>query len=131
MRNITWASGLDKGRTADRRAEHGADAGRPPRLPVARGCVQLVLGVVQPAHGLFYVQTNDKCGIFTRVDQAWEAGKGFMGGTFAAAPEPARRVLRAIDIQTGKVTWELPQLGNVDSWGGVRRDRQRSRLLRR
>ena len=28
-------------------------------------------------------------------------------------------MLRAIDIQTGKVAWELPQFGNVDSWGGV------------
>jgi alcohol dehydrogenase (cytochrome c) len=72
-----------------------------------------------PATGLFYVQTNDKCGIFTRVDQTWEPGKSFMGGTFAAAPEPAQRVLRAIDIQTGRVAWELPQFGAVDSWGGV------------
>jgi alcohol dehydrogenase (cytochrome c) len=65
------------------------------------------------------VQTNDKCGIFTRVDQTWESGKSFMGGTFAAAPEPAQRVLRAIDIQTGKTAWELPQFGTVESWGGV------------
>ena len=28
-------------------------------------------------------------------------------------------MLRAIDIQTGKVAWELPQFGAVDSWGGV------------
>jgi alcohol dehydrogenase (cytochrome c) len=42
-----------------------------------------------------------------------------MGGTFGAAPEPAQRVLRAIDVQTGAVTWELPQSGAVDSWGGV------------
>ena len=49
----------------------------------------------------------------------FEAGKGFMGGTFGPAPEPAQRVLRAIDPQTGKVAWELPQFGNVDSWGGV------------
>ena len=34
-----------------------------------------------------------------------------MGGTFGAAPEPAQRVLRALDIQTGKVVWELPQFG--------------------
>jgi alcohol dehydrogenase (cytochrome c) len=72
-----------------------------------------------PLTGLFYVQTNDKCGIFTRVDQTWEPGKSFMGGTFGAAEEPAQRVLRAIDIQTGKVAWELPQFGGVDSWGGV------------
>src|SRR6187397_888147 len=32
-----------------------------------------------------------------------------MGGTFGPAPEPAQRVLRAID----------PQIGKVDSWGGV------------
>jgi hypothetical protein len=42
-----------------------------------------------------------------------------MGSTFAAAPEPAKRVLRAIDVQTNKVVWELPQFGAVDSWGGV------------
>jgi alcohol dehydrogenase (cytochrome c) len=27
--------------------------------------------------------------------------------------------LRAIDIQTGKIAWELPQAGAVDSWGGA------------
>jgi alcohol dehydrogenase (cytochrome c) len=42
-----------------------------------------------------------------------------MGGTFGPAPEPARRVLRALDIETGRIAWELPQSGNVDSWGGV------------
>ena len=40
--------------------------------------------------------------MFTRTDQEWEAGKGFMGGLFSQAPEPAERVLRAIDIQTGR-----------------------------
>ena len=28
-------------------------------------------------------------------------------------------MLRAIDIRTGKPAWELPQLGAVNSWGGV------------
>src|SRR5439155_23970789 len=56
-----------------------------------------------PSTNLYYVQTNDKCGIFTKVPAAWEAGKGSMGGSFAPAPEPAQRLLRAIDIQTGKI----------------------------
>jgi alcohol dehydrogenase (cytochrome c) len=73
-----------------------------------------------PATGLYYVQTNDKCGIFTRTDMPWQAGKGYMGGSFKQAPnEPAQRVLRAFDLQTGKAVWELPQTGDVDSWGGV------------
>src|SRR5262249_33300811 len=43
-----------------------------------------------------------------------------MGGSFRQAPdEPAQRILRAIDIRTGKPAWELPQFGTVNSWGGV------------
>jgi alcohol dehydrogenase (cytochrome c) len=119
VRNITWASGLTKeGRPIVVPNMEPTHEGR--RVcPSLEGASNWYSASFSSRTGLFYVQTNDKCGIFTRVDQAWEAGKGFMGGTFAAAPEPARRVLRAIDIHTGKVAWELPQLGNVDSWGGV------------
>ena len=28
-------------------------------------------------------------------------------------------MLRAIDVQTGRIAWELPQEGRVQSWGGV------------
>jgi alcohol dehydrogenase (cytochrome c) len=119
-KNVTWASGL----TAD---------GRPivvpnmePSLEGKRVCPSLdgasnwYSTSFNPGTGLYYVQTNDKCGIFTRVPMDWAAGKGFMGGTFAQAPdEPARRILRAFDIQTGNIAWELPQTGAVDSWGGV------------
>jgi alcohol dehydrogenase (cytochrome c) len=119
IKTITWASGLTReGRPIVVPNMEPTKEGR--RVcPSLEGASNWYSASFSPRTGLFYVQTNDKCGIFTRVDQAWEAGKGFMGGTFAAAPEPARRVLRAIDIHTGKVAWELPQLGNVDSWGGV------------
>ena len=35
--------------------------------------------------------------------------------------EPAHKVLRAIDIDSGKVTWEIPQQGSVypKTWPGV------------
>jgi alcohol dehydrogenase (cytochrome c) len=119
-KNVTWASGL----TPD---------GRPitvphmePTLSGIRVCPSLdgasnwYSTSFNPATGLYYVQTNDKCGIFTRENMEWAAGKGFMGGSFKQAPdEPAQRVLRAIDIQTGKIVWELPQTGTVDSWGGT------------
>jgi alcohol dehydrogenase (cytochrome c) len=119
IKNITWASGLTKeGRPIVVPNMEPNHEGR--RVcPSLEGASNWYSASFSPRTGFFYVQSNDKCGIFTRVDQTWEAGKGFMGGTFAAAPEPARRVLRAIDIQTGKIAWELPQSGNVDSWGGV------------
>jgi alcohol dehydrogenase (cytochrome c) len=119
-KTVTWASGL----TAQ---------GRPmtvpnmePSLEGKRVCPSLegssnwYSTSFNPATGLYYVQTNDKCGVFTKTPMEWEAGKGFMGGSFKQAPdEPAQRVLRAIDIQTGRIVWELPQTGAVDSWGGT------------
>ena len=110
----------DGRRPADRRAEHGADArghGACARRSTARRT-----GIRRRSTrstNLYYVQTNDKCGIFTKTPMDWEAGKGFMGGSFKPAPEPAQRILRAIDIQTGKAVWELPQTGAVNSWGGA------------
>jgi alcohol dehydrogenase (cytochrome c) len=119
VKNVTWASGLDAN-------------GRPMRVPNMeptldgkRVCPSLdgasnwYSTSFNPVTGLYYAQTNDKCGIFTKVPADWEAGKGFMGGSFAPAPEPAQRLLRAIDVRTGKTVWELPQTGTVNSWGGV------------
>jgi alcohol dehydrogenase (cytochrome c) len=119
VKTVTWATGLDAN-------------GRPLRVPNMeptldgkRVCPSLdgasnwYSTSFNPATNLYYVQTNDKCGIFTKVPAEWEAGKGFMGGSFAPAPEPAERLLRAIDITTGKAVWSLPQTGAVNSWGGV------------
>ena len=119
VNEVTWATGLD-------------DSGRPLRVPGMepsldgkRVCPSLI-GATNwystswnPQTSLYYVQTNDMCGIFTRIPMEWEAGKGYMGGSFAPAPEPATRVLRAIDINTGKAVWELPQAGAARTWGGV------------
>jgi alcohol dehydrogenase (cytochrome c) len=118
-KNVTWASGL----TAEGRPFVVPDM--EPTLEGKRICPSLdgasnwYSTSFNPATGLYYAQTNDKCGLFTRTNMQWEAGKGFMGGSFGAAPEPAQRVLRAFDVQTGRIVWELPQTGTVNSWGGV------------
>jgi alcohol dehydrogenase (cytochrome c) len=119
-KNLTWATGL---------TPEGRPIGVPnmePSLEGKRVCPSLegasnwYSTSFSPATGLYYVQTNDKCGVFTKTPMEWEAGKGFMGGSFVQAPgEPAQRVLRAFDIQTGRTVWELPQTGAVDSWGGT------------
>ena len=119
-KNVTWASGLTAG------GRPMTVPGMEPSLEGKRVCPSLdgssnwYSTSFNPATGLYYVQTNDKCGVFTREPMEWEAGKGFMGGSFKQAPdEPAQRILRAIDIQTGRIVWELPQTGAVDSWGGT------------
>jgi alcohol dehydrogenase (cytochrome c) len=119
VKSVTWATGL----TPEGRPivvpdmEPSLDGKRV--CPSLDGASNFYSTSFNPVTGLYYVQTNDKCGIFTRTPMEWEPGKGFMGGSFAAAPGPAQRVLRAFDIQTLKTVWELPQTGNVNSWGGV------------
>jgi alcohol dehydrogenase (cytochrome c) len=119
VKNVTWATGLDaKGRPNVVPNMEATIEGR--RVcPSLDGASNWYSTSYNPTTSLYYVQTNDKCGIFTKTPMDWEAGKGFMGGSFRPAPEPAQRILRAFDIQTGRAVWELPQQGAVNSWGGV------------
>ena len=70
-----------------------------------------------PSTGLYYVQTLEACADFVKRPVEWKAGAGYMGGT--ARRDGGQKILRAIDIQTGDVKWELPQTGPANSWGGV------------
>jgi alcohol dehydrogenase (cytochrome c) len=74
-----------------------------------------------PATGLYYLQTFEKCSIYTKAGGAtWEAGKPYLGGSQRTSPDPVpQRVLKAIDIHTGAIKWELPQKGGAWSWGGT------------
>jgi alcohol dehydrogenase (cytochrome c) len=70
--------------------------------------------------GLYYVQTLEKCNIFVKSEQKWEAGKAYFAGTARGVPnDNPQKILRAIDIHTGKIKWELPQKGRAESWGGT------------
>jgi alcohol dehydrogenase (cytochrome c) len=119
VKNVTWASGLTpEGRPIVVPNMEPTREGK--RVcPSLDGASNWYSTSFNPTTNLYYVQTNDRCGIFTRTDMEWEAGKGFMAGSFSPAPEPAQRVLRALDIQTGRTVWELSQTGTVNSWGGV------------
>jgi alcohol dehydrogenase (cytochrome c) len=88
--------------------------------PAQRGATNWMSSSFDPATGLFYVQTLDDCMVFSKHPVEWQAGKSFWGGTVRQAPGVTpRKVLRAIDIQTGKFTWEVPQTGGGSTWGGV------------
>ncbi len=120
VKQITWASKI------------GAD-GRPvlipnqaPTLegnkacPALEGASNWFSTAFNPATGYYYVQTLEKCDIYKKVPLVWQAGKGYMGGTAKQAPgTPAQKFLRAIDVRTGKIAWELPQVGPANSWGGA------------
>jgi alcohol dehydrogenase (cytochrome c) len=73
-----------------------------------------------PATGLFYMQTNEKCSVYTKRPDEFTLGRSFLGGAqrVDTTPKP-RRYLRALDLQTGNVKWEVPETGDANSWGGT------------
>lgn len=119
-KKLTWASGLDS---------QGHPIPLPNQIPTHEGTLicPWLSGATNwyatsynPGTGLYYVQTNDKCGIYIRRDQQFKIGGSLMGGSNTADPaDPGQRILRAFDIHTGKAAWELPQVGGADTGGGV------------
>jgi alcohol dehydrogenase (cytochrome c) len=121
VKNLTWARGLDA-------------KGRPVRVPGLEpkpegtlvcpsqdGATNWFSPSYNPATGLYYVQTFEKCAIYKTSPQGpWESGKPYLGGSQKTASDPKpRRVLKAIDAKTGGIAWELEQPGPANSWGGT------------
>ena len=120
VKKLTWASGI------------GAD-GRPQVLPgsdptpegvkacpAVSGATNWFSTAFNPATGLFYLMAMEMCEIYFKSAAWWEPGKSFYGGGARSIPEePGQKFLRAIDIQTGQVVWEIAQSGGAHSWGGV------------
>jgi alcohol dehydrogenase (cytochrome c) len=121
VRNLTWASGIGSdGRPILLPNQEPTPAGTKV-CPSQDGATNWFSPSFNPATGLYYIQTFEKCSIYTKSDAGdWEAGKSYLGGSQRTAADPKpQRVLKAIDIRTGAIAWELPQPGPGDSWGGT------------
>jgi alcohol dehydrogenase (cytochrome c) len=121
VRNLTWASAIGSdGRPILLPNQEPTSAGTKV-CPSQDGATNWFSPSFSPATGLYYVQTFEKCSIYTKSDAGeWESGKSYLGGSQHTASDPRpQRVLKAIDIRTGAIAWELPQLGPAYSWGGT------------
>src|SRR3954454_13759117 len=102
VRNLTWATGI------------GAD-GRPIKLPNQEpsvagtkvcpsqdGATNWFSPSYNPVTKLYYVQTFEKCSVYTKADPGpWTANKEYLGGSQRREPgAKPERILKAIDIQT-------------------------------
>jgi len=117
---LTWADGI------------GADGRpilRPNQVPTEAGtrvCPSLI-GATNwwstsylPQTGLYYVQTLESCGVFTKRKEDWTAGRVYMGGGTTNAPDvKPQKILRALDIKNGRIAWELPQVGDGSTRSGT------------
>jgi alcohol dehydrogenase (cytochrome c) len=88
--------------------------------PAVEGATNWFSTSFSAATGLYYVQALEKCTIFSRSPQTWQPGRSYYSGATRQVPdEPGQKFLRAIDVRTGEVRWEVPQVGGASSWGGT------------
>jgi alcohol dehydrogenase (cytochrome c) len=89
--------------------------------PAVSGATNFFSTSFSPVTGLFYVNTMESCSVISKQPSgAWVAGKGYVGGGGRRPPElQQRKFVRAFDIRTGKVVWELPEAGEGVSWSGT------------
>ena len=97
LRKLTWASGI------------GPD-GRPVRVPETNfSCPEHATNwhgtAFSPTTRLYYIMAIEKC-VAKVSPGSWKMER--------PKEDPGMRYLRAIDIETGKIAWEVPQVGPTD-----------------
>jgi PQQ-dependent dehydrogenase (methanol/ethanol family) len=148
-KKLSWASGIDaKGRPIELPGNVPTPEGTR-TCPDIRGAANWMSTAFNPATGLYYVMTIENCGMYRSTQFGLNVGPaagngrgggagggrgggrggmgggggrgGGMGGSPFSVPgaEPPRRFLRAIDIETGNVAWEVEQKVPTPNYGGV------------
>lgn len=97
VRRLTWASGI------------GPD-GRPVRVPeqdvrCPDHATNWHATAFSPATRLYYVMATEKC-VVRLSPGSWKRER--------PREDPGKKYLRALDIETGKIVWEVPQDGPTD-----------------
>jgi alcohol dehydrogenase (cytochrome c) len=110
LKNLNWAKGIDaSGRPILNDLKPDAN-GEIYVCPGFQGGTNWFSTSFNPATGLYYFQALARCNLFSGRDMEWQAGKAFMGGSARPAPgETFTKSVRALDIQTGDVSWDLVQ----------------------
>jgi PQQ-dependent dehydrogenase (methanol/ethanol family) len=94
LKRLNWASGI------------GQD-GRPQLLPASdiicpKSAANWSATAFSPVTRLYYVMANEGC-VVKLSRGSWKKEQ--------PQPEPAKMYLRALDIDTGKIAWEIPEFG--------------------
>ncbi|MGE0405548.1 MAG: PQQ-binding-like beta-propeller repeat protein, partial [Candidatus Korobacteraceae bacterium] len=113
VKKMTWASGIGK----DGRPQllEGNDPTREgsKSCPAVRGATNWYSTAFHPGTRLFYVMAVEDCTIYRQ-------GQGGMYVPYRDPSDPPSRHLRALDIETGKIVWEIPQVGPPEfNYSGV------------
>jgi PQQ-dependent dehydrogenase (methanol/ethanol family) len=113
IRNMTWSSGLEPKTGRPIIKEDPAPTVAGTRVcPEGAGATNWPSASFYPPTGQYLVFATESCHIFVKNEEPFALGKSFYQGSERFSPgDVQEKFLRAIDIQTGKIVWEIPNIG--------------------
>ena len=114
VRKLNWASGIDEQTWAPQLlpANETSLQGTV-TCPAVRGATNWYSTAYNPATRLYYVMTVEDCTTYVKAEDG-----GYR--RYNNPADPAQKILRAFDIETGKVAWQIVLPGPVQSnYSGV------------
>ena len=113
VRKLTWSTSIDpNGRPVLTPNNETTPAGVK-TCPAVRGATNWYATAFNPQTHLYYVMSVEDCSLYRRAPRG-----GF--GLINDPLDPAAKYLRAIDIDTGNIMWEIEQVGPVErNYSGV------------
>jgi alcohol dehydrogenase (cytochrome c) len=116
VERLTWAKGIGSDGRPVMNAEAIPTVAGVTACPSVEGATNWFSPAYDARSGLFFVQTLEKCSVYRKAEGEWRAGQSFYNGSIATPPgDRGLKVLRAVDVKTGKVRWERRQAGGADS----------------
>ena len=113
VRKMNWASGIGPdGKPQTLPSNRPTKAGVK-GCPSVRGATNWYATSFHPGTRLFYVMAVEDCSMYRQAqDGGYEGDRD--------PKDPGSKYLRALDIETGKTTWEIPQVGPQEAnYSGV------------
>lgn len=111
---LTWASGINQ-QTWTPELLPANETSEQPTLtcPPVRGATNWYSTAYNPSTRLYYVMTVEDCGYYRKAEDG-----GY--GRYSNPADPAKKILRAFNIETGKAEWQIDMPGPVQSnYAGV------------
>ncbi len=112
LKRVTWASGIGPDGRPETLSAYFPKSGGGTLCPEGEA-TNWNSTAFSPLTHLYYVMALEKCGFV--------AGTGGFARRSQQEEVPAKKFLRALDIETGRIVWEIPQIGSTESkrWAGV------------